>query len=185
MQKTLIAILLATVTVVPLAHAGSYAWDGYIAPIETGYLLTQTDEFVLTLNAGDVITSTVTWTNPDADIDLRLTAPGGSCSVLPSPDAACLVGSATGRVTGGVPSCSYASNAPFVAAQTSETFTKTAAVSGKFKVDVEAAWINPVTDGGAAYHLEITVNGAAPVVADPVTINYIHSSDLVCHAQLP
>jgi hypothetical protein len=171
--------------VIPLSHADpNLDYQGYIAPTETGYVLTQTDQFFLPLHAGDVITSTVTWGNPNADLDLRLAAPGTSCQVLPNPDVNCLVG---GRLSPSVPTCSYQTEAPFVNGNTQETFTKTAAVSGTYEIDVEAAWVNPVTDGGVAYDLSVYVNGVQVDMsgATPTTTNYIHSTDLICHAALP
>lgn len=181
-SRLALAALLATV-LAPLVVASDNGYDGAMVPTETGYAVTQTDEFSLPgIHAGDVVSATLTWDNPNADLDLRLTPPGGSCEIAPSPDVNCLAGN---RVPSGVPTCAYAGNAPFVGGATSESFTKTAAVAGTFTVDVEAAWVSPADV--AYYHLEVSVNGV-PVdlsTATPTSTNIVHSTDLVCHAQLP
>jgi hypothetical protein len=96
---------------------------------------------------------------------------------------ACLVGN---RVPSSVPSCTYDSNAPFVGGQTSESFTRVALVGdADYEVDVEAAFVNP--SSGAAYHLDVYVNGVQIDISGDVVrnVNYVHSTDLLCHAQLP
>ena len=177
--------MLASAFVLPLVLANpDLGYDGFIAPAETGYALTGTDQFFVPLEVGDTIHVELTWYDPNADLDARLVPPGGACAVLPTPDANCL---ASNRVPSGVPTCAYDPNAPFVAGQTSESYTKTAKVAGDHEVGVQAAWVSPV-DGGVAYHLEVYVNDVQLDMSSEAhtTTNYIHSTDIVpCHGTLP
>lgn len=182
MQKITISFLLVAAFVLPFVHADpALGYDGAISPLETGYVVTQTDQFFVPLHAGDTIRVDLTWWDANADLDARFVSPGGACAVTPSPDVNCL---AANRVPSGVPTCAYEKNAPFIAGQTSESYTKTAKVTGQHEVDVQAAWVSPAS-GSVSYHLEIYVNGVQRDISGdaPTSINYIHSTDVVaCHA---
>jgi hypothetical protein len=184
LRKTALSLLVLA-CVAPLVHADpALGYDGSIAPTATGYVVTQADQLFLSLTAGDVVRATLQWADPGADLDLRLTSPGGACEVYPSPDALCVV---NGRVPDSAPACPYDASAPLVAGQTSESFARTAPRTGTYEVDVEAAWVDPATTRAVAYHLEAFVDGAQVDLHDamPTSVNVVHSTDLICHAKLP
>jgi len=147
-------------------------------------VVTQADQLLVPVSAGDVIHATLVWSDASADLDLRLAPPGVACEVFPSPDAVCLVDE---RVPSAAPTCPYEATPPLVAGQSSESFTRTAARTGAYELDVEAAWVSPATTGGVAYHLEAFVDGAQLDLsrAMPAAANVVHNTDLICHAPLP
>jgi hypothetical protein len=190
--RTLLALIFAAACVVPLVHADpAEGYDGYIAPTETGYVATQSDQFTINANAGDVITATLTWTDPSAELDLRYIPPGGSCTIAADPSTVtCFQNSLPSRIAGLEAGCTYPGNTelPFVGGQTSASFTKTVTTSGAQNVAVEAGWVNPVTSGGVSYHLEIYVNGVQVDISGqtPTSINYINGNgNFLCHVPLP
>jgi hypothetical protein len=188
MQKLGISMLIAIFSVASFVHAdAALGYDGFIAPTETGYVVAQTDQFFIEgLAVGDAIDATLTWENANADLDLRYTPPGGSCTVLPTPDVNCLSGNVPARIAGLQAGCTYPGDhsTAFIGGQTSASFHKLVTAAGRQEVDVEAAWVNPVTDGGVSYHLEISVNGVQRDISQdtPTTINYINANgQTFCH----
>lgn len=167
--QKLISLGLAIVFAATLASAsGPYTYSGAIDATFTGQVIVSAQDFAFTASPGQVITATLTWPDTLQDLDLKVVAPGASCAILPVPEAECIASGVPARVANAL----CPNRNPVTNANGFESLTFTVANGGVHKISVLAA----IAPGTTEYMVTIAVDGAAPAVTGPTSINYIGGS---------
>lgn len=129
-------VLLALAGPMANANHGGFHYAGTLTGAFATPIESSSDNFKFHANAGDVITVTVEWFDPTADLDVLMVPPGGGCTILPTPDVPCLIGAAgnaAGRVT-----CPAGTDGRTLLGTSPETLTYQASRSGTHTLVVAA-----------------------------------------------
>lgn len=108
---------------------------------------------------GTTISASLTWDDPDADLDLHVEPPSSTCSLGPPPDVPCLLPDAPSPSDPPQPSaCDSNPGGTFQppGAPTSESVSTTAPTTGTYEVWVEANFVPP--DTTVSYDMDFTVD---------------------------
>jgi hypothetical protein len=182
-KRTPAAAALALVLAAPVAAAAtSYSNSTAINPTFTGHFFATSHYYTLDLSDGEQIDATLSWSGPNAgnaDLDLALSPPGGTCEVLPNPDAECLAGGAADNVNEAA--CQGEDNPGatdgFGPATESASATADASQTGTWRVYVIASLAVPGNPVQYDLGIDTTDDGADSVTFDQSdqTTNLIRS----------
>lgn len=171
---TLVLATALTATVLPAATASdaghTYDESDTITGTVPGVYATSNahDYTVEGVDAGTTITATVTWDDPNTDINLAVHGPSETCDIAPEEDPECFVGVATSGAA-----CGGASD-PALPGETERSVTVTVDEAADYGVSVQARLMAPMAS--VPYDLTVTVSDAHDGFSGPETTTYLHSA---------
>lgn len=152
-------------------HTYNYQ-DTITADVPGAYATSNAHDYTIDdVPPGTPISASVTWDNPDVDVELTLQEPGGTCDILPEPEPLCIVGLVAGNVEQA--DCGGADEPDLIDDQTDEASTTTE-VAGPWTVSVAADRILPTQS--VTYDLTFTVGEEHGAVTGPEDTNYVHTT---------
>lgn len=184
MKRTLGAIILAiamvTVVAPTAAAAGSSSTSDEVTAVYPTPTVTSTHRYRLNLTADTTLDAELTWANENADLDLILTEPGGTCQVLPNPDIMCLGNAAVGNAMSAACQNGSGQGETFGLGPGTETISTTAdghdSGEGEYSLWVATSTAVPFTS--VAYDLTVTTgdDGHEDLQTGPEPFGLIRSS---------
>lgn len=95
---TLLALAMIVVAVPSALADGSTSRSDTLTPFFATPSVSTAHQYEIELTADTSFDATLSWDDERTDLDLLFTDPGGTCDVLPEPDADCLVATTESRV---------------------------------------------------------------------------------------
>lgn len=175
-RRFLGTILLATGLVLltaPAALAGTTQTTNTLTTTVTTPTVSDAHRYQLELDQGESLDLMLTWNHPDADLDLAVTAPGGTCQVAPNPEVFCLAEGAVETASGAT--CQDQREGQHLGfGPGTETLSFTADTSGTHSIWVLASLAPPL----AAVNYDLTVttsDDGDSSLSDPDPFNLIRT----------
>lgn len=170
----LLAIAMITV-VAPPALAGTTSVDDSITPAVTTPSVSNANRYRMNLAQDESLDVTLSWADENTDLDVIITAPGGTCEIFPNPELPCLAGAAEGTATAAACQSGTGNGESVGFGPGTESTSHDGGVSGEYSVWVLASTAVPLQT--VDYTLTITTSDTGDTtLGDAEPFNLLRSS---------
>jgi hypothetical protein len=180
MKRTLFSIIVAAALAIafgPVASASDagheYEFeDSITADVPGAYATSNAHDYEISaVTPGTTIEADLSWDNPNADMNVFVSSPSGTCSIAPDPEPTCLANLAAANAQAA--DCGGPSGAD-LPDSTEDSASADADKAGTWTVTAAANLLAPTQS--VNYDLSFTVSDAHGSVVGPDATNYVHST---------